>query len=182
MNLSSHGAGYRNRDGQDSMKDQRRDERRNWSIRPEYPFIDADGIIVNRNRRRIVERRVANLEALLTSLESKTDSARLLLCHHDRTDVISEFSPKLIAGRSTLCDMKIGRGFISRQHILFEYRHGSFFIIDRSTNGTYLRWDQGKDLHLLGDEIRLTGSGLISLGCPIGPTEESVIRFRCRRD
>lgn len=164
------------------MKDQRRDERRNWSIRPVYPFIDADGVIVNHNRRRIVERRMADLEATLTSIESNMDSARLLLCHHDRTDVISELSPRLLAGRSALCDVRIGRGFISRHHIVFEYRYGTFFIIDRSTNGTYLRWDQGKDLHLMGGEIQLTGSGLISLGCPIGPTEEHVIRFRCRLD
>jgi hypothetical protein len=164
------------------MKDQRRDERRTWAKPPEYPFIDADGIIVYHNRRRIVERRRADFMTALISAEIKINATRLLLCHHDRTEVVSEVSPRLLAGRSVRCDVRISKGFISRKHILFEYRRGSFYIIDHSTNGTYLRWDQGKELHLMGDEMRLTGSGLISLGCPISPTEERVIRFRCRRE
>ena len=164
------------------MKHQRRDERRNWGKQPEFPIIDADGLIVESNRRRLVERRMMiQLAKPNDPRSSSSDSARLLLCHRERTDLVTGISPRLVAGRGADCDVKINRGFVSREHALFEYRHGAFYIIDQSTNGTYLRWDQGTDLHLVSEETRLTGSGLISMGSPIDTTEENIIRFRCRR-
>ena len=56
------------------MAERRNHERRKWGRKVTYPFIDSDGVLVTKNRRRLVDRRVAkaNVEEEATKSASKT--------------------------------------------------------------------------------------------------------------
>jgi len=45
------------------MSERRNNERRKWGRKVTYPFIDSDGVLVTKNRRRLVDRRVAKTDA-----------------------------------------------------------------------------------------------------------------------
>ena len=44
------------------MAERRNHERRKWGRKVTYPFIDSDGVLVTKNRRRLVDRRVASTD------------------------------------------------------------------------------------------------------------------------
>ena len=56
------------------MAERRNHERRKWGRKVTYPFIDSDGVLVTKNRRRLVDRRVAktDVEEEATKSASKT--------------------------------------------------------------------------------------------------------------
>lgn len=163
------------------MKERRKGERRSWKPTPKYPFIDSKGATVSNNRRRTVERRNDNT-AQAGSNDRATQSKQLFITWNDRTEVLSDTNPVLLAGRCSPCDFIVNKKFVSRKHAQFEHRDGSFYIADYSTNGTYLRWDNGAQAHLVGNEIPLTGNGVISMGRPITNDGEGLIQFHCASD
>ena len=55
----------------------------------------------------------------------------------------------------------------SRYHARIERYHNDFFLIDESTNGTYLQTEDEKVAYLHRDRIRLWGEGWIGLGAPV---------------
>ena len=87
----------------------------------------------------------------------------LTLCYDKKKFVVNNDKRSLIIGRSELCDIVVSNGFASRQHARFELRFGKFFIIDQSTNGTYIRLADGTISHITREEMILHGSGSISL-------------------
>ena len=197
------------------MKERRKRERRNWVVKPEFPLTDCNGEVVVKNRRRLLDRRMSNIE-----IESKTSApyplkdsngelvtenrrqivdrrthtlniepdtisgenydGKLLLTFQSMTQWLSPANPLIVAGRRKDCDIRIINQYTSREHARFELRDSLFFIVDQSTNGTYLMSEQGDVTHLTGQELPLMGGGLISLGCPISLEDEHLIRFECR--
>jgi class 3 adenylate cyclase len=70
----------------------------------------------------------------------------------------------MMLGRNDNCDIIVRNSFVSRQHIWIELRFDRFWLIDQSTNGTYIRFDDGVKAHVIRDEIVLQNSGKFSLG------------------
>jgi hypothetical protein len=195
------------------MKDRRKSERRKWVGKLSYPFTDSNGILVTKNRRRVIDRRVNDEEeqgepvypftdssgelvttnrrrildrrTIQTNIEkepnpSESGSGELMLTFQQNSHTMSRANPRIVAGRRKDCDIRVVNKFTSREHARFEMHSGSFFITDQSTNGTYLMWDQGDVVRLSAQELPLTGSGVISLGCPISLDDEYLIRFECQ--
>jgi hypothetical protein len=161
------------------MKERRKSERRNWANKPKYPLIDSHGVLVKRNRRRILDRRMSSI--MPDRSDNESPSTRLHVSWLDRTKELSASEPELLVGRALGCGICIDSQFASREHALFTYRDGTFYICDHSTNGTFLRLNQHQqhqDIHLVGKEMPLSGSGLIGLGVPIDQNDKNVIRFR----
>jgi len=79
---------------------------------------------------------------------------------------------RLTVGRIVGNDLVVDDGAVSREHAEFVRRKGSIYLIDRSTNGTYVRPSHGKERHLHREEFMLDGSGEVSLGRPNGPPLE----------
>ena len=91
--------------------------------------------------------------------------ARLRVRSGERTLTIGRGLSTLVLGRSSTAELHVNEVLASRLHARLEYRRGKFFLIDQSTNGTYVR--KGKEkLFVRREEIALTGSGEISLGRP----------------
>jgi len=159
------------------MNERRKRERRNWGNKPKYPFVDSDGVLVTSNRRRILDRRTDSARPDRSDNEALS-SICLYVSWSDITKELSASEPELLVGRALSCGISVDSQFASREHAVFKYRDGTFFICDQSTNGTFLRLNQHQDVHLVGKELPLSGSGLVSLGLPIDRNDEFVIRFR----
>lgn len=90
--------------------------------------------------------------------------------------------PQLVTGRSRSAELTIDEDLASRLHARFEQRRGKFFLVDQSTNGTYVK-TQGQEAFLRRDEIPLSGAGEISLGRPFSDVPPgTAIRFRVTDD
>ena len=79
---------------------------------------------------------------------------------------------RLTIGRIVGNDLVVDDGAVSREHAEFLRRKGAIYLVDRSTNGTYVRPQHGKERHLHREEFMLDGSGEFSLGRPNGPPVE----------
>ncbi len=55
----------------------------------------------------------------------------------------------------------------SREHAKITTRSGRFYLVDHSTNGTYVRQAGDDEIAVHRDEVLLTGSGFIRLGDPL---------------
>ncbi|SFX70776.1 adenylate/guanylate cyclase domain-containing protein [Marinospirillum alkaliphilum] len=92
-----------------------------------------------------------------------------VLLNHER-----EFA---VLGRSATCDIPVNESLASRQHIRIELRRDKFFLIDQSTNGTYIQLSDGRQSFARREEIQLTGEGVISLGRALNDNPQELIRF-----
>ncbi|MEM7078119.1 MAG: FHA domain-containing protein [Pseudomonadota bacterium] len=70
-------------------------------------------------------------------------------------------------GKSTTSDFVFCAAHTSRQHARIVYRNNDYFLVDESTNGTFVQTEDQAVVHLHRDELRLWGSGWISLGEPL---------------
>ncbi|MGE0483435.1 MAG: adenylate/guanylate cyclase domain-containing protein [Gammaproteobacteria bacterium] len=96
--------------------------------------------------------------------------------HDDRVTVDAERS-QVVLGRSKTADIAVAEALASRQHVRVEHRRGKFFIIDQSTNGTYVFCD-GSEAFLRREEMPLTGSGKISLGRSFAENPQEIVHFK----
>ncbi|MHC8441410.1 MAG: FHA domain-containing protein, partial [Candidatus Eutrophobiaceae bacterium] len=64
----------------------------------------------------------------------------------------------------------------SRQHMRIELRRDKFFIMDQSTNGTYVQMDASGESFLRREEVQIISNGRVSLGRAFAqnPTEAVV--------
>ena len=56
---------------------------------------------------------------------------------------------------------------VSRIHAAIEFRNSEFFLVDESTNGTYIQTEDAQVRCVHRDQLRLWGTGWISLGAPL---------------
>lgn len=80
-----------------------------------------------------------------------------------RLRVDHETSPLRI-GRAPESDLIASSKHASRYHARIEVRRTQFYLVDYSTNGTYVTSDRGHTAHVLHAECILSGSGRICLG------------------
>lgn len=83
----------------------------------------------------------------------------------------------VIMGRSRTADLTVNETLASRQHVRIERRRGKFFIIDQSTNGTYV-YHESDESFLRREEMPLSGDGMISLGRSFSENLEEVVHFK----
>lgn len=82
-------------------------------------------------------------------------------------------------GRDNESDLVITSSLASRNHARIEFRRGKFVLIDQSTNGTYIKTNDGKVVYLRREELPLWGSGDIGFGEAISTDNQNTIRFFC---
>lgn len=83
-----------------------------------------------------------------------------------------------VLGRGDNCDLVVPSALTSRQHARIEYRRGKFILVDQSTNGTWVRLQDGSDVYLRREELPLWGEGVISLGEAIRDNDPALVHFR----
>jgi len=154
------------------------DDRRSSSTAPPFPFFDSEQTLVRENRRRIPDRRINNIQIDDTQESETSEATRLFLWHKEEVCELFPNSDEIIVGRAPSCGLVFQNRYTSRQHAKFQYENGEFTITDHSTNGTYIKNDEG-EMFLMGEKMELHGSGIVSLGTPIEYVEKDVIHFFC---
>ncbi len=86
--------------------------------------------------------------------------------------------PAFVIGRGNHCDLIIDSNLASRAHAKIEFRWGEVVLVDHSTNGTYVRAQQGKresdgiSVRLHRRETTLHGTGKIAIGTSLEQATE----------
>jgi class 3 adenylate cyclase len=105
------------------------------------------------------------------------EDVALRLSYQDKQLTVSPERDSVSLGRSPGCDLQVGESLASRQHVLIELRRDKFFLIDQSTNGTYMRPEGGSEAFVRREEVPLTGSGEISLGRSFEDDPQDLVHF-----
>jgi len=106
-----------------------------------------------------------------------TEPVRMRLTYNGDSVVLDNDVTQVVMGRSKSADLTVNETLASRQHVRIERRRGKFFIIDQSTNGTYVHHDNDESF-LRREEMPLSGDGMISLGRSFSEDPKEVVHFK----
>ena len=108
--------------------------------------------------------------------QAQAESARLRL-HFEGSDTL--IVDAIDIGRQGSNGIVLKDLMASRNHARIERRKDKFVLIDRSTNGTFLKMNDGKEFKLRREEMILYGSGVISFGHHASEEGADIVGFRC---
>lgn len=117
-----------------------------------------------------------NTISSLTDLVTQQGEKLTLTYRNKRFNIPSTIMSYTI-GRDKGCELLVDGALISRRHSRIEQRRGKFIIIDQSTNGTFIKTQEGQEFFLRREEFTLFGAGFISLGKKIDQNDDDVIQF-----
>ncbi len=80
-------------------------------------------------------------------------------------------------GRDEENDIVIKSDNASRYHAKIEYNQDGFYVLDQSTNGTFVGRDDGSVIVVHRDKMRLLGEGFIGVGIRPVTNDENVVYF-----
>jgi adenylate cyclase len=106
-----------------------------------------------------------------------TDPARMRLTYGGDTVLLDNDITQVVMGRSKAADITVNESLASRHHVRIEHRRGKFFIIDQSTNGTYVHHEDD-EAFLRREEMPISGDGRISLGRSFSDDPQEVVHFK----
>jgi hypothetical protein len=95
-----------------------------------------------------------------------TPKARLCLIWRENVLVVDAGKPSLTLGRDESNDVVIGVETASRRHAEIRLRAGEYFLIDRSSNGTFVYDETGDEYYVEQAEVKLGACGAVCPGCP----------------
>lgn len=98
---------------------------------------------------------------------------KLSLIHGTKTVVLDKSCTSIVLGRDHNCDICVEDRGASRQHARIERRRNKYFLVDQSTNGTYVVFAGEGEIVLRREEAMLRGSGTIAFGDAGG----EIVRF-----
>lgn len=109
----------------------------------------------------------------------RVDQRHTMMVSVDEEVYLVRSGSTFIVGRSSQCDLTLPATLASREHARIECRRDRFILIDQSTNGTYVRTEDGNVVYLRREELLLWGQGVISLGSPFDDEDGQYIHFDC---
>ncbi len=108
------------------------------------------------------------------------EGSQLILSWQDNQLFVGGGAPaRALLGREASSDLCIELEYASRSHAYLEQRQQSFVLVDHSTNGTYVQTEDEQVTLVHRGEMRLWGTGWISLGEQ--PTDTNAIQFTLPR-
>lgn len=111
---------------------------------------------------------------------SRQDQVQTLkLTYQGKKETLTHATTSFILGRGQDCEMIVSGDLISRYHSKIEYRRGKFIITDQSTNGTFVKTQEGQEIFLRREELTLFGAGYISLGKTVVTEGDNLVYFMC---
>jgi adenylate cyclase len=102
---------------------------------------------------------------------------QLRVSHRGKSWVIDASHPALLFGRETANDIVVHDPRVSRQHARIEWRNDQFYLIDSSTNGTYLLDDQSPERCIKQNEHVLGEKGHIGCGFSVADNMSEAVAF-----
>ena len=106
----------------------------------------------------------------------------LWLKHGANEQQLEQANAGIVLGRDAACQIVIADRMASRQHARIERRRDKFFLIDQSTNGTFVAVAGEPEISLRREEVMLRGSGQIAFGHSVTADGEGgeVVEFSLR--
>jgi class 3 adenylate cyclase len=89
---------------------------------------------------------------------------KLRVKHAGREIIMSSKHPTVTIGRDAVNEIVIGDRKASRMHGRIEHRRGKYYVVDQSTNGTFVTIEKDPELTLIREQAMLRGRGLMSFG------------------
>ena len=111
------------------------------------------------------------------SVANKAVSLRLEHSGHGRAWVVDNAHTSIVLGRDAECDVVIADRNASRQHARIECRRDKFFLVDQSTNGTFVVMVNEGEVLLRREEIMLRGAGRIGFGHSVDLPDAEFVCF-----
>lgn len=102
----------------------------------------------------------------------------LRLKHGATEIVLGAARSTLSLGRDKSAELVINDVNASRIHCRVERRRNKYVVVDHSSNGTYITFQDNQEVLLKREELALHGHGWITLGRPRAETQE-VVEFFC---
>jgi len=120
----------------------------------------------------------------LTTMGSSTASplslAVLRLKYGALEMVLDKPNVSIVLGRDVGCNIAVADRMASRHHARIERRRDKFYIVDQSTNGTYVVFAGEAEIALRREEVMLRGAGRIAFGRSVTQGDEGTVEFVLR--
>ena len=107
--------------------------------------------------------------------------AKLRMRYAGQTYFLEEINTGIVLGRELTSDIVVIDRMASRQHARIECRRDKFFLIDQSTNGTFVLVAGEPEIILRREEVMLRGSGCIGFGHSVDRAGDEVVEFSILR-
>ncbi len=108
------------------------------------------------------------------SSEDEAGGSKLRIQYKGKVLVLERQASAISMGRDQDCDVVIHDRRASRKHASIEWRNGHPFLIDRSTNGTFVALGNSPEIFLRRSEVVLRGKGTICFaGSATAPETDS---------
>ena len=100
----------------------------------------------------------------LSSQDLANDSPpqRLTLTYQGHQFELKATDMPFVIGRSQNANLTVDYKMASREHCTLDYSRGKFVLIDKSTNGSYLKAEDRQPIYLRREETALRQQGVIS--------------------
>lgn len=121
-----------------------------------------------------------SVTVMAPAFNSIASVAELHLQHGNTPLLLTQADSAIVLGRDAGCDLVISGHTVSRQHARIERRRDKFFLIDQSTNGTFLSIVGEPEITLRREEVVLRTQGRIALGHSVDLMTDEVITFAVR--
>jgi|AntRauTorcE11898_2_1112593.scaffolds.fasta_scaffold04910_3 class 3 adenylate cyclase len=116
------------------------------------------------------------------ALDASANPAGRLRVRYGECEVVLDASRTvLVIGRNRVCNLRVDEPLASREHIRIERRNDRFFLVDQSTNGTWLQQANGSEHFVRRSEFPLVDAGRISLGRRLDDDKAQAVEFLVER-
>ena len=120
----------------------------------------------------------AQMALSLALADAVGGAGRLRLRFRGVETMLDESQPITRIGRLPESDLVVRSTRCSRQHGRIERRLDRFVFVDKSTNGTFVTFDEQAEMLVHHKEILLFGRGLLSFGTPASAKGAEIMRFQ----
>jgi class 3 adenylate cyclase len=103
--------------------------------------------------------------------------AQLALRWDGRAFLVDAGTASMQVGRDRDCDLRLSGVKVSRKHARFECRPKGFFLVDDSSNGTYLYVEGVGERRIHNEEVALHGRGRIAFGHTTDKDDGEIVHF-----
>jgi class 3 adenylate cyclase len=102
---------------------------------------------------------------------------RLCVRYRGKAFLVDEKTPVLTIGRDLACKLTIDDRKASRQHARVERRNDGFYLVDTSTNGTFVTLAGRQEVLVRRHEMQLDGRGKVSFGTSANDPQSDLADF-----
>ena len=122
----------------------------------------------------------ADLTMATPSITAPAARTELHLTHGGQELTLNQANATVLLGRDVTCQVVLADRKASRVHARIERRQGKFFLVDQSTNGTFVTFASEAEIALRREEMMLRTQGRITFGHSIAEASDETVDFVVR--